>query len=65
MRNLIWGGIFWKFLGYDLIKDLVGAHKGVIGWREPPRKVTVKILRKEIIFTISMFYKVGRSEITS
>ena len=33
---------FWKFLGYDVDKDLVCAHKGVVGCREPPRKVTVK-----------------------
>ena len=28
-------------MGYDLVKDLVYGHKGVIGCREPPRKVTV------------------------
>ena len=41
-KKKILGKNFWEFLGYGVDKDLVCAHKGVVGCREPPRKVTVK-----------------------
>ena len=29
-----------EFSGNDLVKDLICAHKGVLGCKEPPRKMT-------------------------